>query len=52
MPTFKDKDLEELSQRILGRAVQQPLDARASLLGRIRQVTLRRKLPRLLRRRF
>ncbi len=56
MPTFKDKELEELSQRILGRATQQqqPLETRPSLLGRIRQVTLRRKpqLPRLLRPRF
>ena len=56
MPTFKDKELENLSQRILGRAVQQqqPLDTRPSLLGRIRQVTLKRKpqLPRLLRKRF
>ena len=56
MPTFKDKELEALSQRILGRAVQQqqPVADRPSLLGRIRQVTLRRKptLPRLLRQRF
>ena len=56
MATFKDKELEDLSQKILGRAVQrqQPLETRPSLLGRIRQVTLRRKptLPRLLRKRF
>ncbi|KKK90806.1 hypothetical protein LCGC14_2719310 [marine sediment metagenome] len=55
MPTFKDKELEELSQNILNRAVgqQRPLETQPSLLGRIRQVTLRRKptLPRLLRQR-
>lgn len=53
---FKDKELEDLSKQILDRAVrqQQPLEARPSLIGRIRQVALRRKpqLPRLLRRRF
>ena len=56
MATFKDKELEELSQNILNRAVgqQRPAVDRPSLLGRIRQVALRRKppLPRLLRRRF
>ena len=56
MPTFKDKELEDLSQNILNRAVgqQRPVADRPSLLGRIRQVTLRRKptLPRLLRKRF
>ncbi len=55
MPTFKDKELEQLSQRILGRAVgQQQPTTQPSLAGRIRQVTLRRKptLPRLLRRRL
>ncbi len=56
MPTFKDKELEDLSQNILNRAVgqQQPLEARPSVLGRIRQVALRRKpqLPRLLRKRL
>ena len=55
---FKDRELETLSQRILGRAVQQqqpqPLEARQSLIGRIRQTALRRKptLPILLRRRL
>lgn len=49
MPTFKDKELEELSQRILNRAALQPQTP--SALGRIRQVALRQKLP-ILRRRF
>ncbi len=54
MPTFKDKELEDLSQNILNRAVGQQRTDRPSLLGRIRQVTLRRKrqLPTLLRKRF
>lgn len=56
MPNFKTKELEDLSKQILERAVrqQQPPEARPSLVGRIRQVALRRKLqlPRLLRKRF
>jgi len=54
MPNFKTKELEDLSKQILDRAVrqQQPLETRPSVLGRIRQVALRRKLPRLLRKRF
>ena len=54
MPTFKDKELEELSQNILNRAVgqQRPAVDRPSVLGRIRQVGLRHRLPRLLRKRF
>ncbi len=51
MPTFKDKELETLSQQILGRAVrqQQPLPT-----GGLKRVSLRQKsqLPRLLRKRL
>ncbi len=51
MPTFKDKELETLSQQILGRAVrqQQPLPN-----GGLKRVSLRQKpqLPRLLRQRL
>ena len=53
MPTFKTKELEQLSQNILTRAVsqQEPLREQ-SLVGRIRRAGLRQKLPRLLRRRL
>lgn len=51
MPTFKDKELEQLSQRILGRAVGQQQPAPG---GRVAQVTIKRKptLPKVLRRRI
>ena len=48
---FKSKELEDLSNQILDRAVrkQQPM-GEVSLVSRIRQITLGRKLPRLPRR--
>lgn len=50
---FKTKELEDLSKQILDRAVkrQQP-PAEPSLVSRIRKITLRRKAPRLLPKRF
>ncbi len=50
---FKTKELEDLSKQILDRAVkrQQP-PGELSLVRRIRDITLRKKLPRLLPKRF
>lgn len=48
---FKTKELEDLSKQILDRAMQkqQPF-GEPSLVSRLRQITLKRKLPRLPRR--
>jgi len=50
---FKTKELEDLSKEILDRAVkrQQPF-GEPSLASRIRKIALKRKLPRLRRKRF
>jgi len=52
MPTFKDRELEQLSQQILSRAAQRQQPQGTPAISRIRQISLQRKLPRLLRKRF
>ena len=47
---FKTKELEDLSKQILDRAMQRQQPTTPSLVNRIRQISLKRKLPRLLKR--